>query len=133
MQLGVAFPAVAQPAELVQPGEGALDHPAERAEPGAARGAAAGDDRLDAARGQRAPVRVEVIAAVGDDAVGAQPRPADLARTGPAPSTSGSNCVTSSRLPPVSVTASGMPELSVNRWCLEPGRPRSTGDGPVKA
>src|SRR3954465_7084642 len=56
-----------------------------------------------------------------------------LPRTGPTPSTSGSSWVTSLRLPPVSVTASGMPAGSQIRWCLEPVRPRSTGDGPVKA
>src|SRR5215813_14806647 len=39
--------------------------------------------------------------------------------------------VTSLRLPPVSDTASGMPCASVIRWCLEPGRARSTGLGPV--
>lgn len=35
------------------------------------------------------------------------------------------------RFPPVRLTASGTPEASVRRWCLEPGRPRSTGLGPV--
>ena len=35
------------------------------------------------------------------------------------------------RLPPVSVHASGVPRPSVRRWCLEPGRPLSTGLGPV--
>src|SRR3954469_9333423 len=54
-------------------------------------------------------------------------------RTGATPATSGSSWVTSLRLAPVSVTASGMPAVSQIRWCLEPVRPRSTGDGPVKA
>ncbi|MET4659724.1 hypothetical protein ABID80_003442 [Streptomyces sp. PvP037] len=36
----------------------------------------------------------------------------------------------SCRLPPVSVTAIGVPCRSPIRWCLEPGRARSTGEGP---
>lgn len=35
------------------------------------------------------------------------------------------------RLPPVRVIASGSPPASVSRWCFEPARARSTGDGPV--
>lgn len=45
--------------------------------------------------------------------------------------TNGSSCVTSLRLAPVRMTASGMPCPSVMRWCLEPGRARSVGFGPV--
>ena len=45
--------------------------------------------------------------------------------------TNGSNWVTSLRLAPVRMTASGMPWASVMRWCLEPGRARSVGFGPV--
>ena len=56
-----------------------------------------------------------------------------LPRTGPTPSTNGSSWVTSLRLPPVSEIANGMPAGSTSRWCFEPVRPRSTGDGPVKA
>ena len=39
--------------------------------------------------------------------------------------------VVSTNTMPVSVTASGMPPASTIRWCLEPGRPRSTGEGPT--
>src|SRR5439155_8933919 len=56
-----------------------------------------------------------------------------LPLTGPSPSTSGSSWVTSLRLPPVKVAASGIPDGSVSRWCFEPVLPRSTGEGPVKA
>jgi hypothetical protein len=66
----VAFPADPQPAEVVQPREGALDDPAPAAEPGAVLGLAAGDDRLHPPRPQRAPVLVVVVAAIGDDPVG---------------------------------------------------------------
>lgn len=43
----------------------------------------------------------------------------------------GSNWVTSLRLPPVRITASGVPWPSVIRWCFDPDRARSTGLGPV--
>ena len=48
-------------------------------------------------------------------------------------STWGSSWVTSWRLPPVGVTARGMPPASVMTWCFEPGLRRSTGLGPVWA
>src|SRR5690242_8247982 len=48
-------------------------------------------------------------------------------------SISGMSWVTSCRLPPVSVAASGMPPASVITWCLDPARARSTGLGPVLA
>ena len=53
MDAGQAFPAQAQAAEEVQPGEGALDDPAQRAEAGAVLGAAPGDDRLDGDEARR--------------------------------------------------------------------------------
>src|SRR6266542_5699039 len=52
-------------------------------------------------------------------------------RTGGTRSSNSSSCVTSLRLPPVSVQASGIPPPSTSRWCLLPRRPRSTGLGPV--
>lgn len=39
--------------------------------------------------------------------------------------------MTSCQLPPVKVTASGVLCRSTIRWCLEPGRARSTGEGPT--
>src|SRR3954447_24341612 len=48
-------------------------------------------------------------------------------------SSNGISWVTSLRLPPVSATASGIPVASTNRWCFEPVRERSTGDGPVRS
>ena len=71
MELGAAFPADAKAAKLVQPGEGPLDDPAQDAEARAVRGVAPRDDGLDAARPELAAVRVEVVAAVGDQPVGA--------------------------------------------------------------
>jgi hypothetical protein len=79
MDVRVALPAGPEAAEVVQPGEGALDHPAPAAEAGAVLGAAAGDVRLDAPRPQLAAVFVVVVAAVGDHVVGALARSAALA------------------------------------------------------
>jgi hypothetical protein len=56
-----------------------------------------------------------------------------LPRTGGTRSMSGTSWVTSLRLPPVTVQASGIPVASTKRWCLEPCLPRSTGLGPVAA
>lgn len=53
-------------------------------------------------------------------------------RIGGTASSRGRAWVTSCRLPPVSVTASGVPCRSTIRRCLEPGRARSTGEGPTR-
>ena len=117
---------------LVQPGEGALDDPAVAAEPGAVLGLAAGDHRFDAALPDQAAVLVVVVAAVGEHASGRRRGPAERGR-GPVGrrSSSGISWVTSLRLPPVSVQASGMPPPSVRAggaWSRGgPGRP---GSGP---
>ena len=79
MQLGSPLPAQPETAEEVQPGEGPLDDPAQAPKPRAVLGLAAGDHRLDAPRPQCAAVGVVVVGAVGDERVGAQPRPPDLA------------------------------------------------------
>ena len=70
MHLGVALVAGAQPPELVQPAEAALDYPAVDAQPGAVLGLAAGDHGLDSALAERAAVLVAVVAAVGDHLAG---------------------------------------------------------------
>jgi len=54
-----------------------------------------------------------------------------LPGTGTTPSTKGRSWVTSLRCPPVNVIANGSPPASVSRWCFEPVRARSTGEGPV--
>jgi hypothetical protein len=68
-----------QPFELVQPGEGALDHPAVASEAGAVLGLAAGDLRGYPAPVQLATVLVVVVAAVSAETIGPSPRPAGLA------------------------------------------------------
>jgi hypothetical protein len=95
-------------------------------------GAAAGDHRLDAAFSEFAAVRVVVMAAIGEHDLGPLAPAADLAGDGGDTVDQGQlgDVV---RLPPVRLIASGIPLESVSRWCLEPVRARSTGDGPVKA
>ena len=77
MHVGAALVADEQALEVVQPGEGALDDPAVATESGAVFGLAAGDHRFDPALAQQAPVLVVVVAAVGDQALGAAAWPAD--------------------------------------------------------
>jgi hypothetical protein len=121
----------AEPFEGVQPGEAALDHPALSAQARAMGDAAAGDPRSDAALAEPSAVDVVVIATVG----GQLPRPPARAAASTPDRRHGvdqrDELGMSLRLPPVKLTASGMPPASQIRWCLEPGRPRSTGDGPT--
>ena len=131
MDVGAALIAGAEPFEGVQPGEAALDHPALLAQAGAVGDAAAGDPRCDPALAEPTAVDVVVVAAVGEQLARSAAGPAACPRIGGTASTSGRSWVMSLRWPPVRVTASGMPPASQIRWCLEPGRPRSTGDGPT--
>ncbi len=71
-----AFVADEQPLELVQVGEGALDHPAVAAEARTVLGLSARDHRLDAALADEAALLVMVVGAVSEQTVGASPRPA---------------------------------------------------------
>lgn len=59
------FPADAQAAEPVQPGDGAFDDPALGAEAGAMRCAASGDDGGDATGADLLAVAVVVVAPIG--------------------------------------------------------------------
>lgn len=83
MDLGVAFVAGSQAAEVVQVREAAFDDPALAAEVGAVLGAALGDDGFDPARPEQPAVLVVVIAAIGEEAVGLAPRAAWLAGNRP--------------------------------------------------
>jgi hypothetical protein len=71
------FPSDAKPAEAVEPGDGALDDPAEDVQAGAVRLASFGDRGPDAALSQEPPVLVVVVAAVGEQSIWASPWPAD--------------------------------------------------------
>ena len=82
MGLVAAVGADEQSASVVQPGKGAFDDPAVTAEAGAVCGLAARDHRLHSPLPDEAAVLVVVVAAVGDDAVGPSPGPADAAADG---------------------------------------------------
>lgn len=79
MHFGPAFVADEQALEVVQPSEGALDDPAVAAEAGAVLGLAARDHGLDASLPDLAAVLVMVVAAVGEQPVGAAARAANEA------------------------------------------------------
>ncbi len=79
MDLVAAVVADEQPFELVEPGEGALDDPANAAETRAVLALAARDLGTDAAPTEFTPVLVVVVATVGDNQVRSFARPADLA------------------------------------------------------
>jgi hypothetical protein len=61
------LPTDAQPAEVVQQGQGLLDHPPVTAQAGAVRRTAAGDHRGDAPGADPSAVEVVILAAVGVD------------------------------------------------------------------
>ena len=88
MDIVADLPADPQPPESVQRAEGLLDHPAVGAQPGAVRGAAAGDQGRDALLPYLLAVLVVVIAAVGEDLLRAlrgrprRPAPAGSPRSG---------------------------------------------------
>lgn len=83
MDVGAAFVAGAQAAEVVEVREAALDDPAPSSESRAMRGAAAGDDRFDASLPEQPAVLVVVIAAVGEHDIGLLPRPSWFAADRP--------------------------------------------------
>ncbi len=78
VQLGAALVAGTQTAEIVQPGETALNDPALVAQARSVTVLAACDDRLDTAAAELATVLVMVIAAVGQKPLAALAGPADL-------------------------------------------------------
>lgn len=79
MELGVTLVAGPQAAEVVEPGEAALNHPALLAEPRPVLAVAVGDPRLDPAQAQLATILVVVIAAIGEQLPRSLARPATTA------------------------------------------------------
>ncbi len=67
MDLVAAVGADEEAATVVEPCEGAFNHPTLSPQPGAVLGLAARDHRLDAALPDQAPILVVVVAAVGDE------------------------------------------------------------------
>ena len=82
MEIGSSFVAGAEPFELVQPCEGALDHPAVAAESGAVLALSPCDLRSDAAPAKLASLRTVVVGAISGDPVGTPAGSADLATDG---------------------------------------------------
>ena len=76
VQVEVAFEANGEAFELVEQGQGLLDHIAQRAQPLDSLGAAVGDDRDDAAPGQFAAQPVTVVALVRKQRIRAATGPA---------------------------------------------------------
>jgi hypothetical protein len=133
MDLVVAVVADEELLEVAQSGEGALDDPAGAAELGAVLGLVACDLRRDPAPAELAPVLVVVIPPISGDALRPAARPADLtAHRGNALKERDELGVTSLRLPPVTVQASGMPVASTRRWCLEPAWLDQPGSAPSR-
>ena len=79
MHLGPSLVADEQALEIVQPGEGALHHPAHAPQSRAVPGLAAGDKGRDAQLAQLVAVAVGVVASISDDACRATARMADSA------------------------------------------------------
>lgn len=108
--------------------------PTEFAEAAAVFRATPGDNRLDAALAKPAAMRVRIVTTVGVDDLGLAKRSAASAtnrRDGVDQRTSGSSWVTSLRFAPVRIALTGTPLASTRTGCLEPGRARSVGFGPV--
>ncbi len=82
MDVVAAVGADEEAAAVVEPGEGAFDDPAVTAEPGAVLGLAAGDHGFDPALPDEAAVLVVVVAAVGEQRLGASSWSADTAADG---------------------------------------------------
>ena len=82
MDVVAAVGADEQSASAVEPGEGALNDPAVAAEAGAVVGLASSDDGFDPSLPDEAAVLVVVIAAVGNQRLGASSRSADAAADG---------------------------------------------------
>ncbi len=113
---------------LVQPGDRSLDHPAFFAEARAVAAATFGDSGGDATLAKRCAVLATAIGTISKQRLGAELAMAPSRGTR---STSANSSVMSLRFAAVNVTARGMPWPSQITWCFEPGRRRSTGEGPV--
>lgn len=79
MDIGAAFVAGAEASVLVEPGEGAFDDPALRADSGSVLCSAFGDDWSDPVGAERLSVWLGVVAAVGEEGVGSAAWAAALA------------------------------------------------------
>ena len=127
------FPANAQSAKLVQPTQRAFHHPAIDTQAAAMRGEAVAQDGDDSPRRQGPAMRCGVVPPIPLHAVQSEARVTRWPAIGGIAPTKGNRCVTSLRLAPVRIAASGMPFTSVMTWCFEPFFPRSVRLGPTFA
>lgn len=116
-EIGALLVAGAEPFELVQQGEVAIDDPAHVAQSGLG-DAASGVQQLDAPLSQQAAVLVEVVATVRIQTSGLAAGPS------PGSPTRRNRVEQVQELGDVVPVAAGEREI---RWCLKPGRARSTG------
>ena len=120
MDVSAALVAHPQPAELVQPSQGPLDHPAVHSQPAAVFGAPPGQGWRDVPRPQFLAMPPRVIGSDGVQPLGPATGPAPLTphrRHSVHPSSissRGNNWVTSWRLAPVRMADSGVPLASVS-------------------
>ncbi len=114
MDVSAALVAHPQPAELVQPSQGPLHHPAVNPQPAAVFGAPPSQGWRDVAGPQFLAMLPRVIGPVGVQSFWPATGTAPLPRTGGTASTRGSNCVTSWRLAPVRIADSGVPLAPVS-------------------
>ncbi|WP_435808578.1 hypothetical protein [Streptomyces afghaniensis] len=117
------LPADAQAAEPVQQRDRCFHDPAVLPQAGAVPGAARSEVRGDLEPTDLVPVDLVVIAAVGVQIPGAAQWLTALAADRRDGLDQRDQLVTSLRLPPVVIAASGMPCASTIRWCLLPDLP----------
>jgi hypothetical protein len=113
VDVGSAFPADAQTAEAMAPGEGPLDHPPVGAQSCAVTSSAPGDGRHDASGADLVAVDVVVVATVGEERVGSAAGTPDSAADRRDRVEQGQKLGDVVAVAPVSRTASGVPCPSV--------------------
>lgn len=131
VNVGPTIEANAKTAEVMEPGVGPFNHPAEFSEATAVFGAAPRNDWLDTALAQELAMRVGIVATICKDDLGLLKRPAARAADGNYRIDERQQLGTALRWAPVRMALMGTPLASTRMWCLEPGRARSVGFGPV--
>ena len=120
MDAVVAFIANGEATKPVEPGERALDDPAEHAKAAAVGRAATAEDRNDTAGGEAITMWFRIVATVALQDVGPSARPPRRPRTAGKSATKASRWVMSLTFAAVTCATSGTPRASVTMWCLDP-------------
>ena len=131
MDAVVAFIANGEATKPVEPGERALDDPAEHAKAAAVGRAATAEDRNNAAGGEAITMWLRIVATVALQDVVPSARPPRRPRTAGKSATRASRWVMSLTFAAVTCATSGTPRASVTMWCLDPALRRSVGFGPT--